>query len=412
MASVSDTLRMLDPSVRPDPYPLFAQLREASPFRVQNLPAAVIARYADCSAVLRDPRVRSDRTLSQLRRDTLQGTGAAQRDGHVASSPMFLFLDPPDHTRLRRLVSKAFTARIVQRLEPRITELADTLLDQRASARTLDVVNHFAYPISMTIIRELLGVPVEDEARLHIWSVLASRALDPSAQTAARYTGDPAELQPSGVALISYFDELVERRRDAPGEDLLSELIAAEDAGDKLTRAELNSTCVLLLVAGHETAVTLIANAMLALLRNRRELDAFRADPSRAEAVVEETLRYDPPVQFVPRVAADDIPEMNIRRGDTLIVLTAAGNRDPAEFDNPDRFDPMRKNNHHLTFGLGAHFCLGAPLGRLEARVALTRLVQRVESPKLTVDPPPYRDHVDLRGPAHVPIEFAEILPR
>ncbi|WP_028479166.1 cytochrome P450, partial [Nocardia sp. CNY236] len=260
MQSLAKYVRLIDPAVRPDPYPIFGQMRHDSPFRLSHLPAVVVARYADCIAVLRDPRVSVDRSLSRMRSEVLQGTDKVPRDSR-RTQRMFLFIDPPDHTRLRRLVSKAFTTRVVQRLEPRIEELADTLLDQRAGARDFDIVNHYAYPITMTIIRELLGIPFEDEARLHVWSTLASRALDPSAEMGAQYTGDPAEFQPAGSELISYFDELVERRRGAPGEDLLSELIAAEDAGDKLTRAELNSTCVLLLIAGHETGLNLIANA-------------------------------------------------------------------------------------------------------------------------------------------------------
>jgi cytochrome P450 len=213
--------------------------------------------------------------------------------------------------------------------------------------------------------------------------------------------------------LNDYFEELARHRRGNPGPDLLSELIAAEDAGDKLTHDELISTCALLLIAGHETTVNLISNAVLALLRHPDHLTAVRTDPGLAAGVIEETLRYDPPVQLMPRVAAADlrIGDMDIERGDLVIMLIAAAQRDPAVFADPDRFDPTR-DTRHLAFGLGAHFCLGAPLARLEGRVAVTRFAQRVRSPKCTVDPPPYRAHVNLRGPAAIPLDFAGITPR
>ncbi|MGK8489725.1 cytochrome P450 [Nocardia asiatica] len=408
-----DYVRLLDPAVRPDPYPLFARLRDAGPFRIGDAPVVVLTRYADCAAMLRDPRASVDRSLARLQLGSMPIYDGTRADGAAATKPSFLFLDPPDHTRLRRLVAKAFTPRVVRRLEPRITEIVDDLLDQRARAGSFDAVDHFAYPLPVTVICELLGVPLADEARLNAWSALLSRTLDPTSRAAARFRADPASIHRAGTELHAYFEDLIDRRRHTPGPDLLSELIAAEDAGDALTHAELISTCALLLVAGHETTVNLIANATLALLRRPGELAALRADPDRAAGVVEETLRFDPPVQLIPRIAADEltIGGMDIQRGDLVVLLIAAAQRDPAVFGDPGRFDPARENRH-LTFGLGAHFCIGASLARLEARVALTRFAQRVEAPALTVDPPPYREHVNLRGPAHLPIEFAAIRPR
>ncbi|WP_454199409.1 cytochrome P450 [Nocardia sp. Marseille-Q1738] len=408
-----DYVRLLDPAVRADPYPLLARLRESGPFRIGTAPVVVLTRYDDCAAMLRDPRASVDRSLARLQLGSMPIYDGTREDGAAQAKPSFLFLDPPDHTRLRRLVSKAFTPRVVRRLEPRIAEIVDDLLDQRAHAGTFDAVDHLAYPLPVTVICELLGVPLEDEARLSNWSALLSRTLDPTSRAAPQFRADPAEIQRAGIELHAYFEELTERRRHTPGQDLLSELIAAEDAGDVLTHAELISTCALLLVAGHETTVNLIANATLALLRRPHELAALRADPGRGPGVVEETLRFDPPVQLIPRIAADDltIGGMDIQRGDLVVLLIAAAHRDPAVFADPDRFDPAR-DNRHLAFGLGAHFCVGAPLARLEARVALTRFAQRVESPSLPMDPPRYREHVNLRGPAQLPIEFAAIRPR
>ncbi|MEU7145250.1 cytochrome P450 [Nocardia sp. NPDC046473] len=410
--SSADYVRLLDPAVRPNPYPLFARLRERGPFRIGTAPVVIVPGHADCAAVLRDPGVSVDRSLAKLQLGSMPIYDATKTTADQVK-PSFLFLDPPDHTRLRRLVSKAFTPRVVQQLEPRIAEIVDDILDKHSAAGTFDAVTEFAYPLPVTVICELLGVPLEDEAQLSHWSSLLSRTLDPTSRQAAEYQADPAELQRAGTELSIYFERLTERRRATPGPDLLSQLLAAEDAGDMLSHEELISTCALLLVAGHETTVNLIANATLALLRRPGELAALRANPERAQGVVEETLRFDPPVQLIPRIAADDLTvgELAVRRGDLVVMLVAAAQRDPAAFPDPDRFDPVR-DNRHLAFGLGAHFCLGAPLARLEARVALTRFAQRVESPRLPTDPPVYREHVNLRGPAHMPIEFAAILPR
>ncbi|WP_338772631.1 cytochrome P450 [Nocardia vulneris] len=408
----ADYVRLLDPALRPDPYPLFARIRAAGPFRIGTAPVVVFSSHADCTAVLRDPRVSVDRSLATLHMGPMPLYISSKTPAEQVK-PSFLFLDPPDHTRLRRLVSKAFTPRVVQQLEPRITAIVDDLLDKRSAAGAFDGVADFAYPLPVTVICELLGVPLEDEAQLSHWSGLLARTLDPTSRRAAEFQADPAELERAGTELSNYFEELAERRRATPGPDLLSQLIAAEDAGDMLSHQELISTCALLLIAGHETTVNLISNATLALLRRPDELAALRANPERAQGIVEETLRFDPPVQLMPRIAADAfaVGGMDIARGDLLVMLTAAAQRDPAVYPDPDRFDPTRESRH-LTFGLGAHFCLGAPLARLEARIALTRFAQRLPHPRLLVDPPPYREHVNLRGPAHLPIEVPEILPR
>ncbi|WP_225728737.1 MULTISPECIES: cytochrome P450 [unclassified Nocardia] len=404
---IADYLSLIDPANRPDPYPLLARMRAAGPFRLGSAPVVVFPGYADCATVLRHPDARVDRRLSAFELSQFPDP----RTGDDERGPAFLFRDPPDHTRLRRLVAKAFTPRVVQTMEPRITALVDGILD-RVSGTEFDVVAELAYPLPVTVICELLGVPLEDEARLGRWSALMSRKLDPASRSTAEFAADPAAVDQASDELYEYFEELTVRRRADPGPDLLSELIAAEEAGDKLSHDELISTCGLLLIAGHETTVNLIGNAVLALLRNPEQLAALRADPALAAAVVEETLRYDPPVQLAPRIAAADlrIGDFPVRRGEVMIMLLAAAQRDPRLNPDPDHFDP-RRDIRHLAFGAGAHFCLGAPLARLEARVALTRFALRVRQPRLLLDPPPYRDHVTLRGPAALPVGFAEIAP-
>ncbi|MFX0577683.1 cytochrome P450 [Nocardia nepalensis] len=406
-------LRLLDPAVRPDPYPLFAQLRAGGPFRISTAPIIVLSRHADCAAMLRDPRASVDRALATRPMGSMPIHGRDADDGAAQGKPSFLFLDPPDHTRLRRLVSTAFTPRMVARLEPRITELVDAALDRVADTGGLDAVEDFAYPLPVAVICELLGVPLEDEPLLRRWSALLARTLDPAPRATAEFNADPGELERAGNELYDYFEQLTAQRRARPGDDLLSRLIAAEDSGDMLDHDELITTCALLLIAGHETTVNLIANGVLALLRNPNVLSTLRAVPGLASAVVEETLRYDPPAQLVPRIAAADlrIGGIDIGAGDFVVMLLAAANRDPDVFADPDRFDPYR-DNRHLAFGLGGHFCLGAPLARLEGRIALEHFARRVRSPLLRVDPPPYRDHVNLRGPAALPIEFSGIAPR
>jgi cytochrome P450 len=410
LADPGTLARLLDPAGRADPYPLYAEVREAGSVQfVPNLPTALVSTYDDCLALLRDPRVSNDRRKSDIV-GRIQTTSISPLTGQ----PSFLFLDPPDHTRLRRLVSAAFTARAVQRLEPFVRRTVDDLLDAAAARGGLDVLADLAYPLPVTVICRLLGIPIEDEPQFRAWSTLLSRSLDP---TVALY-GAPAAGQAERVAAAEqsyeYFGRLLASRRRDPGDDLLSALIATGRAGDTLTEDEIIRTCVLMLIAGHETTVGLISNGALALLRHPAEFAALRADLSRVGAVVEETLRYDPPVQVNVRVITADIALGGslLERGMIAILLLAGAQRDPAANPDPDRFDPGRAEIRHLAFGYGIHFCLGAPLARLEARCAYTRLAQRMREPRLAADPPPYRDHFTLRRVAALPVHHAGIAPR
>jgi cytochrome P450 len=427
---------LASPSVLPDPYPVLAGLREASPFADLGGALVVVGRHEDCSRILRDPRASSDRSSSLM---------APPDPEPPQSARSFLSLDPPDHTRLRGLVSRAFTPRVIARLEPRIRSLADELLtaagdddggaggggaggggaggggagSDRSNGGAgggvdggLDVVSRLAYPLPVRIISELLGVPLEDHSRFAGWSARLAHSLQPplglSAEEAAAQVG---AARTARSEFTYYFRDLIARRRDHPADDLLSMLVSAEDEGQRLTEHELISTCVLLLVAGHETTVSLISNAVLALLRHPDQLAQLRADPDLAAGAVEETLRYDAPVQLTSRIARGgmQIGPVSPPDGAIVLLLLAAAGRDPAAFPEPDRFDIRRGAGGHLAFAAGPHFCLGAPLARLEAIIALRAFAARVTDPELDADALVYRPNLNLRGPRRLVVRHSGI---
>jgi cytochrome P450 len=394
---------LADPANLPDPYPVLAGLREASPFAEFDDAFVVVGRHADCSAVLRHPSASSERDKSLL-------ASASARRGR--DRPSFLSLDPPDHTRLRRLVSKAFTPRTVARLEPRIRAITDQLLSGAAAAGQLEVVSQLAYPLPVRIISELLGVPVEDHPRFAGWSARLAHSLQPDFgldPAAAKARAEAAAV--AGDEFAVYFRELIAIRRARPAGDLLSEMIAAEDEGERLTEDELIATCVLLLVAGHETTVGLISNGILALLRHPGQLALLRKDPGLAAGAVEETLRYDAPVQMTARVARGvmHIGPVTAPDGALILLLLAAAGRDPRVFKDPDKFDIRRGGSPHLAFAAGPHFCLGAPLARLEAAIALESFARRIQRPALDADSLDYKPNLNLRGPDRLVVEFRGI---
>jgi cytochrome P450 len=388
-------LQLLDPANRPDPYRLCAQFRDGGALQLPGANLTVFSSYRECDEVLRQPLSSSDNVNSTVAKRQAEAGTAPRRQG----PPGFLFLDPPDHTRLRKLVSKAFAPKVVNALKPDIRSLVDGMLDRAAEKGHFNVVEDFAYPLPVAVICRLLGVPLDDEPQFSHASALLAQALDPF----STITGVPPEVanqrQEAATWLRAYFHGLIDRRRSKPGDDLLSGLIAVEESGDQLTEEEIVSTCNLLLIAGHETTVNLIGNAILAMLRNPGQWTALGADSGRAPAIVEETLRYDPPVQLVGRIALADmmIGRVEVPAGDIMMLLLAAAHRDPAEFDRPDLFDPDRKVLRHLGFGRGAHYCLGAPQARLEAGVALAAVTARFPDARLDGEPQ-YMANVTLRG--------------
>jgi cytochrome P450 len=388
-------LQLLDPANRANPYAVYEQFRDRGPLRLPDTNLTVFSGYRDCDEALRHPSSSTDRLKSTVAQRML-AEGATTRP---MGPPSFLFLDPPDHTRLRKLVSKAFVPKVVNELQPDIVELVDGLLDRIAERGRFDVIRDLAYPLPVAVICRLLGVPLEDEPAFSHASALLAQALDPFFMV----TGEPAEgMQErirAGRWLREYLHDLIGQRRSLPGDDLMSRLIAVEESGDQLTEDEIVATCNLLLIAGHETTVNLIANAILAMLRHPTQWAALGADADRAPAVIEETLRYDPPVQLVARIAADDmtISDTTIVKGGAMLLLLAAAQHDPAEFERPETFDPDRKAFRHLGFGRGLHYCLGAPLARLEAAVALSAVTARFPAARLDGEPQ-YKPNVTLRG--------------
>ncbi|WP_131784486.1 cytochrome P450 [Protofrankia symbiont of Coriaria ruscifolia] len=394
-----------DPARRADPYPSYRALREADPlYRIPlgDLQATLVTRYDGCVTALSETAWGRGEVGSNAWRP------ADALDGGLRS---FLRMNPPGHTRLRGLVSKAFTPRVIAALEPRITSWVNSLIDTALEAGDVDLIDAFARPLPLRIICELLGVPAQDEKTFRGWANDLTRGLDPD------YLLTPDELArrvTSSRDFDAYFRELIAQRRARPTEDLLSRLVAVQDHGDVLSETELLELCALLLVAGYETTVNLIGNAVLALLRNPDQLALLRADPGLMPSVIDETLRYDSPIQLVGRVALRDteIAGHAFAQGEVIIVLFASAQRDPSVFADPDRFDVTRYAGttpapRHLGFGLGIHYCLGAPLARLEAEIAMRALIRRAPDLALAMDPPPYRPHLTIRSLAALPVRLS-----
>jgi unspecific monooxygenase len=376
------------PEFRADPYAHYRELRAGGPLQRTPHGLWISPSFEVCTRILRDPRFG-------------HGDGLSESGGPPRRARSFLVLDPPEHTKLRRLVSRAFTARLIERLRPRVAAIADSLL--AGLDGEVDLISSLAHPLPVIVISEMLGVPPEDHDRFNAWSDALARGLDPDFLVPAE---DLAWRDQARAEFGTYFRSLAAERRAAPGDDLLSGLVAIEE----LSEDDLIATCILLLVAGHETTVNLIANGTLALLRSPDQLAWFRTNLGSATAVVEELLRYDPPVQLSARVALEDaeVAGQRIRRGEMVMLLLSAANRDPEVFADPDRLDLTRWVNEaprHLAFGQGIHFCLGAPLARIEGQVALTALVRRGAT--LVPGPLRYKDNLILRGLAELPIRLS-----
>jgi cytochrome P450 len=395
----------IDPAFRANPYPIYERILAEDPVHLTPFGVRAFARHADCMAILRDVKHfssddRKSPNYGAIREAFTTNLGPENADVSDEDRP-FLFMDPPDHTRLRRLVSQAFSARTVEPLRPRVQEIVDGLLDAAEERGSMDAIADLSYPLPVAVICEMLGVPTEDQPIFGVWSQELARSLDPNIGMAA----DEMQRRIQAVkASRDYFRGLVAERRKSRGSDLISALIAAEDEGDKLSEGELLSTCTLLLIAGHETTVNLIGNGVLQLLQHPDELAKFRAEPDLAPSMVEEVLRYDPPVQFDGRhcIETAEVAGVTIEPGNFVMMLIGAANRDPAAFDDPGRFDITRGATNHIAFGYGIHFCLGAPLARLEGQIALRSLTQRFPKLHLESNELRYKDQITIRGLAEL----------
>ena len=393
-----------DAEYRRDPYATYRRLLDGARVHGSILGGPVFVRHADCLAVLHHPQASSDQTKSNEYRAAVEA-GLFDPNDELLDHRPFLFLDPPDHTRLRRLVSKAFTPRRVEELRPRIQAIVDELLAAIPDGTPIDLIEEVAYPVPVRAICFLLGVPPEDHVTFGEWSRPLARSLDPD------FILPPDAVAARDQALDNfrgYFRGLIEQRRTSPGDDLLSALIEAEEAGDRLTEGELLSTLTLLLVAGHETTVNLIANGVHALLRNPGELARLRQDRDLVPSMVEEVLRWDPPVQLDGRTILTDVDldGVPLEAGGTALLLIAAANRDGRVFADRDRFDIGRSENPHLAFGHGLHHCLGAALARAEGQIALASLVDTFSTWELATDQVTYKENLVLRGLESLPVVF------
>ncbi|MGW7409402.1 cytochrome P450 [Streptomyces sp. NPDC054833] len=397
----SDTLlaRITDYANRPNPYPLYAELREAGPVVWQADGSCLVGTYHRIAALLHDPRMSAD-----------PRSRAAAPPSETTANPPFLRLDDPEHHRLRTLAMRPFgpphSPGRIDAMRGEIDQITKELMESVQAGRQLDIVDDVAYPLPVTVICRLLGVPREDEPLFRTWSDALVTAADvrPGEDPTERHqVGNRAQLEMGG-----YLVDLAERRRGHPTDDMLSAFVNEPDPALRLTRDELAQTAILLLIAGHETTVNLITNGVLTLMRHPEQLDLLRHDPGLLPQAVEELLRYEPPVHMRERIplADIDVAGTTIPAGTSVVLVLASGNRDPKRFREPDRYDPNRPDIEHFGFGSGIHLCYGAPLARIEAEAALGALIPHLSTARLIQDPPPYRQNAMLRGPRHLPVQF------
>jgi len=391
------------PGVRADPYPHYADLRREAPVHWSPAGFWVFSRYRDGTAILTDRSFAMTEPREWGNANAFEYESAAFERVIASLSRMMLFKNPPDHTRLRGLVSKAFTARAVEGLRGRVQEIVAELLSAVRGIGRMDLIADFAYPLPAMVIAEMLGVPAEDRDRFRSWSRDLAPTIDPMIL--------PEQLERAAAAIdhfADYLGHLIAARRREPRADLLSAMIAAEEQGDKLSQDELVANTMLLLNAGHETTTNLIGNGTLALLRSPGELDRLRRDPALLPGAVEELLRYDSPVQMTGRTARSErrIGGATIEPGQQAVVLIGSANHDSVRFADPDRLDVRRGDDGHLSFGGGSHYCLGASLARLEGQIAIGAIVSKLPELRLAAEEPEWRETLTLRGLKSLPVEF------
>jgi len=395
----------LTPEFLADPYPTYHRMRAEAPvYWSERFNAWMLTRYAEVKPALHDSRLNSGQRMAAIMGQLPKSVQPEMKPLYEHLTKWVAFTDPPNHTRLRTLVGKAFTAHMVQRLRPQIQAIVDELLDAVQSAGQMDVVRDFSFPLPATVISSMLGIPRKDHEQFRSWSddiVHFVSAGDITVEAARK-------AQHSVVELSNYFRRLVAERREKPEPDLISELITAEEQGDKLTQDELFAMFVQLFFAGHETTTGLINNALLALFKFPDERQRLQNDPSLIASAVEEFLRYDNSVQRQARVANVDV-ELGgqlIRKGQYALLFIAAANRDQAIFPDPDRLDISRTENKHLAFGHGIHFCLGGPLARIEGQIAIETLLRRMPNVQPAYDSLSWEPLLAVRKLKSFPVTF------
>jgi cytochrome P450 len=395
----------LDPAFFEDPHPFYRRLREEDPVHWSDaLQSWVLTRHADVVACLRDPRFSSVGRVAKLL-DRISAADAREQLAPLYShfSTGLIHSDPPAHTRIRGLINKAFTPRTVERMRPRLQRLVDDHLDAIAADGRMDVIADLAFPLPVTAISEVLGVPIEDRVQFKRWCDRVNTVL------AGTHTlEDALEIQTNVLALREFLGCLIAERRRSPRDDLISRLIAAQTEGGRLSEMELMQTAVTLLIAAHETTTNLIGNAVLVLLRNRGELERLRREAALLVSAIEEFLRYESPLNHFTRIVKEDVrlDGCVLRAGDLVAFSLLAANRDPAQFPEPDVLDVARRDNRHLAFGFGPHFCLGAGLARLEGGIAIGTVLRRFPGLRLASDSIEWRRDRVLRAATAIPVVF------
>lgn len=393
--------RLLDPAVLADPYPLYRRLREEDPVHWDPfLHTWVVTRYADVITVLLT--FSADRTPSPAQM-TSMGLGSIEPIAQVMVKQM-LFMDAPAHTRLRKLCSMAFTPRRVDAMVSQIQNIADGLIDSVAASGRMDVIADFASPFPAIVTAGLLGVPVGDHQQLKAWSADFAEMLGNFQHNPDRV----GRVLRTVEDMTAYFRDAIREQRRKPRDGLIRSLMDAEVEGQRLTEEEVIANTIVTMVGGQETTTNLIGNGLLTLLRQPERLAELRDDPSIIEPAVEELLRYESPSQHTARIAHEDVVMggKHIRKGDAVMAVMAAGNRDPDRFPDPDRLDLSRQDNRHLAFGWAAHFCFGAPLARMEGQIAFSTLLRRLPDLALAADHVAWRENLGLRGLNALPVTF------
>jgi cytochrome P450 len=405
ITKLKDPLRPVTREFLQNPYPYYHKLREESPlFWSEDGHYWLVTSYDYANTILRD--MRFGKRVQDWKYDHIIRKFARKlMPTNAFSTSSMLNQDPPNHTRLRALVNKAFTPKMVEGMKVNVQSIADELLDKVMAQGKMDIVQDYSFPLPVTVIAEMLGIPASDREQFKQWSDDITNVLEPTLEIGPLFQAWKAQ-----KALVEYLTPLVEKRRKQPMPDLISALLSAEEKGDRLTTGELFSNIILLLVAGHETTVNLIGNGIIALLKHPDQLQLLKEKPELIGSCVDEVLRYDSSVQMVRRLAMEDV-EIDgkvIHQGDMVIILLGAANRDPKRFADPDKFDIQRSDNKYVSFGFGIHHCLGSALAPAEAHIAISSIFQRLPNLKssLPLDQLVYKTPFSLRGVETLPITF------